>query len=324
MRGRTRTIKPEIFSDEILGDLEQDTGLPVFRAFVGLWCVADREGRFEWSPRALRGSILPCWNGDMRAVLEALASKLYIVRYTVGGKDYGYIRTFNKHQPIHKNEAPSVLPNPEAHGVAEFQGITGNSGDQTGGSGKWSPGTPDVSGSSTSTSSSSSDPTSGSTSDISSSPPAASVDPSAAPPVAPPPDTPPAELEPEAPLSELSAVRDVFAAWQRVHGHTTAKLDAKRSARIRRALKLFTPDQLEQAIRGAVRDDWLMGRDPKSPRKYDGLETILRDTAQIERLIALERAGPAPRSRTVNARASSAKDDAMNWLLEAANGSAEV
>lgn len=127
MRPRTRTIKPEIFADEVLGDLELKTGLPVFRVFVGLWCIADREGRFEWSPRALRGVILPCWEGDMTAALEALASKSYIVRYTVNGKDYGYIRTFKRHQPIHKNEAPSMLPDPEAHGVElSLPVITGN------------------------------------------------------------------------------------------------------------------------------------------------------------------------------------------------------
>jgi hypothetical protein len=32
-----------------------------------------------------------------------------------------------------------------------------------------------------------------------------------------------------------------------------------------------------------MRDDWIMGRDPKAPRKYDGIEVILRDRAQIER-----------------------------------------
>lgn len=127
MRARTRTIKPEIFSDEVLGDLELATGLPLFRLFVGLWCYSDREGRFEWSLRALRGFILPCWDGDMGAALDALASKSYIVRYTVNGKDYGYVRTFVRHQQIHKNEAPSILPSPEAHGVElPLPVITGN------------------------------------------------------------------------------------------------------------------------------------------------------------------------------------------------------
>jgi hypothetical protein len=101
-------------------------------------------------------------------------------------------------------------------------------------------------------------------------------------------DPPEAEHDGPAPPTDRAAVRTVFAEWQRALGHPTAKLDAKRLALIRRALKLHTPEQLGQAIRGALKDDWLMGRDPKSPRKYDGLETILRDTAQVERLIDLE------------------------------------
>ncbi len=106
--------------------------------------------------------------------------------------------------------------------------------------------------------------------EISSSPPAASV------------DTPAARAD------SLPVVREVFEEWRVVHSHPTAKLDAKRTARIRGALKLHTPDQLKQAIRGALKDDWLMGRDPKSTKKYDGLETILRDAAQIEKMIDLE------------------------------------
>ncbi len=89
-------------------------------------------------------------------------------------------------------------------------------------------------------------------------------------------------------VDSIAAVRLVFGEWQREHGHPQSKLDAKRTALIRRALKVHTPEQLGQAIRGALKDDWLMGRDPKSPRKYDGIETLLRDTAQIERLIDLE------------------------------------
>jgi hypothetical protein len=93
----------------------------------------------------------------------------------------------------------------------------------------------------------------------------------------------PAEPEPDA----TADVQSVFDAWRRIHGHKNSKLDSKRRKRIKYALELFTSSQLESALMGALRDDWLMGRDPKSPRKYDGIETLLRDTAQIERLIEL-------------------------------------
>lgn len=259
MRGRIRTVKPEVFSDEALGDLERQTGLPVFRVFVGLWCFADREGRFEWLPRSLRGAIAPCWDGDMEAVLEALASKSYIIRYTVSGKDYGYIRAFTKHQRVNQREAPSDLPDPSSHActvmhVQESEAPTEESvGNETSG-----------------------DETRGEREGTNFVAPA-------------PADSAPTKSDERVHDDSLRVVREVFAEWQRVHSHDTAKLDAKRTARIRGALKLHAVDQLKLAIRGALKDDWLMGRDPRAPRKYDGLETILRDNAQIERLIDLER-----------------------------------
>lgn len=126
-------MKPEIYDDEVLADLELKTDLPLFRIFTGLWCFADREGRFEWAPRSLRGKIHPCWDGDFGAALEALASKSYIVRYTVDGKDYGYVRTFKTHQPIHPREPRSTLPGPSEHASQPFPGQSGTSRGESGG-----------------------------------------------------------------------------------------------------------------------------------------------------------------------------------------------
>lgn len=112
-------------------------------------------------------------------------------------------------------------------------------------------------------------------------------------------------------VDSLPAVRVVFGEWQRTHGHPQAKLDAKRTALIRRALKLHTAEQLGQAIRGALKDDWIMGRDLKSTKKYDGIETLLRDTAQIERLIDLE-TGKAK----LNAAPSKRRDRTVEEALE--------
>ncbi len=114
MRGRIRTIKPEALLDEGLWDLEQETGFPIFRAFVGLLCHADREGRFEWRPRALKVAILPYWEGDFSRVLDALTTRGLLVRYAWGTREYGCVRTFTKHQTINAREAESVLPAPPA------------------------------------------------------------------------------------------------------------------------------------------------------------------------------------------------------------------
>jgi hypothetical protein len=112
VRQRIRTIKPEAFADEDLWDAEQESGLPLFRGFVGLWTVADREGRFEWRPRALKPAILPYWEGDMARVLDALATRGFLVRYASGGREYGWIPTFTRHQSINNREDASTLPAP--------------------------------------------------------------------------------------------------------------------------------------------------------------------------------------------------------------------
>ena len=50
---RIRTVKPEFFLHEGLYELESQTKLPIRLSFSGLWCVADREGRFKWEPRKI-------------------------------------------------------------------------------------------------------------------------------------------------------------------------------------------------------------------------------------------------------------------------------
>lgn len=110
MRPRIRSVKPEFFLDEELWDLAQESGLPVHLVFAGLWCFADREGRFEWRPRALKAGILPYWDGDLSLVLDALATRGFVVKYTCGGRDYGWVRTFHRHQVINNREGPSELP----------------------------------------------------------------------------------------------------------------------------------------------------------------------------------------------------------------------
>lgn len=112
MRGRIRTVKPEALHDEELWDLEVDLGAPVFRAFVGLWTQADREGRFEWRPRALKAAVLPYWDGDFSRVLDALVTRDFLRKYAVDGREYGWIPTFRRHQAINNKEAPSEIPPP--------------------------------------------------------------------------------------------------------------------------------------------------------------------------------------------------------------------
>jgi len=108
--GRIRTIKPEFYQHEGLFDLEQETGLPLRVAYSGLWTQCDREGRFRWEPEEIKLDCLPFDDVDFSRVLDALATRGFIVKYTSGNRDYGVIPSFLDHQVINNRESKSTLP----------------------------------------------------------------------------------------------------------------------------------------------------------------------------------------------------------------------
>ncbi|HBB9211342.1 TPA: hypothetical protein JRS25_004116 [Escherichia coli] len=80
----------------------------------------------------------------------------------------------------------------------------------------------------------------------------------------------------------------IFNHWKEVMNHPNAKFDKKRKQRIKARIKDgFSAGELCRAITGASYDDWIMGRSSNSTKKYDGIETVLRDVAQVEKFIAL-------------------------------------
>ena len=108
---RIRTIKPEFFTHEELYEAEAKTKLPLRLAYVGLWCVADREGRFRWQPRRLGVQIMPYDSVDFDAIMEALLAAGFVDRYGEEG-EFGVIPSFSRHQCINAREAASKLPDP--------------------------------------------------------------------------------------------------------------------------------------------------------------------------------------------------------------------
>ena len=121
---RSRIIKPEFFKHAGLYDAEARSGLPLRLAFEGLWCVADRAGRFQWKPRELKLDVLPYDPVDFSDVLDALESAGFIESYSVEGKRFGVIPTFGTHQTFHHRESQSKLPEPPSGG-AEPRADTG-------------------------------------------------------------------------------------------------------------------------------------------------------------------------------------------------------
>lgn len=111
---RIRTVKPALFRHEELYQLEVETGLPIRIAWVGLFTVADREGRFRWKPNELKLDVLPFDPIDFSRVLHALVTRGFLVRYASEGREFGFIPTFRDHQVINNKEMASELPDPRA------------------------------------------------------------------------------------------------------------------------------------------------------------------------------------------------------------------
>ena len=84
-----------------------------------------------------------------------------------------------------------------------------------------------------------------------------------------------------------SDIMRVFEFWKANTDHGRAVLDRKRSSRIAARMRDgFTPERLMVAIANRRNDPFLMGANDTG-RVYDGIETLLRDAAQVERLEVL-------------------------------------
>ena len=114
---RARNIKPGFWENEFLGACSRDARL----LFMGLWSLADREGRLIWRPGRIRGKILPYDSdltgedisrlvGELAAHQERNGEPMFLELYEVDGVEYLEIKNFKKHQRPHKQERPSTLP----------------------------------------------------------------------------------------------------------------------------------------------------------------------------------------------------------------------
>lgn len=110
MMARIRTVKPDLFRHEELFEAEQEEKLPIRVAFIALFTVCDREGRFKWRPRSLKLDCLPYDDVDFSSVLDALLRRSLIDKYEVDGIVYGAIPSWSKHQVINQRESKSTIP----------------------------------------------------------------------------------------------------------------------------------------------------------------------------------------------------------------------
>lgn len=103
---RARNIKPGFFTNDELVELPFEVRL----LFIGLWTIADREGRLSDRPKKIRMEIFPADNVDCDGALEMLSQSGFICRYSVNGERFIQIENWHKHQSPHLKEAQSTIP----------------------------------------------------------------------------------------------------------------------------------------------------------------------------------------------------------------------
>jgi hypothetical protein len=114
---RARNIKPGFFTNEELVELPFATRL----LFIGLWTLADREGRLEDKPKRIKMHLFPADEIDVDEALYSLQASGFLTRYEVDGARYIQVLAFRKHQNPHRDEKPSSIPPVGGYGANTVQ-----------------------------------------------------------------------------------------------------------------------------------------------------------------------------------------------------------
>jgi hypothetical protein len=119
---RIRSVKPEFWSDDVVGSLTRDARL----LFIGSWNFADDEGLLRWTPAFLKASVF-MYDGDLRvAKVESLMGEVVdagLVFPYVSGKaagTLGCVVNFRKHQKVNRPQ-PGKLPPPSLQSRAVIE-----------------------------------------------------------------------------------------------------------------------------------------------------------------------------------------------------------
>src|SRR5688572_30215469 len=123
---RIRSIKPEFFLHDELAELSFGHRL----LFIGLWTLADKDGRLRDQPKRIKAALFPWDDLDVDAFLDALAGGGFVQRYEVDGQRYLSIPGWSKHQKLHKDERSCNFPAPPSREIsrqaAKFPAEPGN------------------------------------------------------------------------------------------------------------------------------------------------------------------------------------------------------
>ena len=112
-RTRIRTLKPELWADENVGELRRDARL----LFIGLVTMADDEGRLRATPSLILGHVFPYDDDVTPAKLTKWLAEIertgVILRYESGGKPYIAFRHWRRHQRPNRASCSTMPPPPD-------------------------------------------------------------------------------------------------------------------------------------------------------------------------------------------------------------------
>lgn len=116
---RARFIRPEFFSDVRLSEMPFGARI----LFAAIWCHSDLRGVFEHCPKMLRAQAFPhdeeVTSKKVQEWLDLLQSHGRISRFESGGKTWGCVTNWTKHQHISKKEKETGTTRPEPPPIRE-------------------------------------------------------------------------------------------------------------------------------------------------------------------------------------------------------------
>jgi hypothetical protein len=101
---RIRTIKPEYWTDERVGECSVSARL----LFIACWNFSDDHGGLDRSSRQLKAQAFPYDNVDCESLVQELLRAGLLIEYEVSGKKYLHIKGFRTHQKVEKPAKPRV------------------------------------------------------------------------------------------------------------------------------------------------------------------------------------------------------------------------
>lgn len=119
---RIRTIKPDFWTDEKIGELS----MPARLLFIALWNIADDYGNFANKPKQIKIQTMPYDNIDILGLLTELCDIELITEYTADNRQFYHINNFLKHQKINR-PSPPIHPVFCSNSVSTHKTITDNS-----------------------------------------------------------------------------------------------------------------------------------------------------------------------------------------------------